>query len=107
MRSLNQIQEENSNLINKVVDKGSQKNLLTLDKVLLSIKGKHYGVDFCDQGPGYLRIYTKERCNDWISWNLAKETLEKQSEKTQRRLNRFLRGKIKNEPLYSFISEIQ
>ena len=68
---------------------------LTLSRVLLALKDKRIG--FYDDGLGYIvkRLFS----NGWYyeveyicDWDLTRETLEEQSEKTQREVNKLLTG---------------
>ena len=68
---------------------------LTLSRVLLALKDKLIG--YYDDGLGYIvkRLFS----NGWYheveyicDWDLTKETLEEQSEETQRRVNKLLTG---------------
>ncbi len=68
---------------------------ITLSRVLLALKDKLIG--YYDDGLGYIvkRLFS----NGWYheveyicDWDLTKETLEEQSEETQREINKLLKG---------------
>ena len=66
---------------------------LTLSRVLLALKDKEIG--YYDSGLGYIEYEKKLFSHDWYYevryicyWDLTKETLEEQSEETQRKVNK-------------------
>lgn len=66
---------------------------LTLSRVLLALKDKEIG--YYDSGLGYIEYEKKLFSHDWYYevryicyWDLTKETLEEQSEETQRKINK-------------------
>ena len=68
---------------------------LTLSRVLLALKDKLIG--FYDSGFGYIVYKKRLFSHDWYhevkyicDWDLTKETLEEQSEETQRVINQLL-----------------
>lgn len=70
---------------------------LTLSRVLLALKDKEIG--YYDSGLGYIEYEKKLFSHDWYYevryicyWDLTIETLEEQSEETQRRVNKLLTG---------------
>ena len=65
---------------------------LTLNRVLIALSHKHYGVDMVEEDQHSLMIY-KKPYNEWITWDLTKETLEEQSEDCQRKINELLNDK--------------
>lgn len=70
---------------------------LTLSRVLLALKDKQIG--FYDSGLGFIEYEKRLFSHDWYYevryicvWDLTKETLEEQSEETQRKVNKLLKG---------------
>ena len=61
---------------------------LTLDRVLIALSEKCYGIDQAELTDNIL-IYTRPY-DESAEWNLTKKTLEEQSEKTQREINKLL-----------------
>ena len=66
---------------------------LTLSRALLPLKDKE--IDYYDSGLGYIEYEKKLFSHDWYyevryicDWDLTKETLEEQSEETQRAINK-------------------
>jgi hypothetical protein len=67
---------------------------LTLDRVLLTLNGLHWGLDVFDTDLTKLRIYDDLDNDDGFEWDLTKPTLEEQSEETQRAIYELLGGEI-------------
>ena len=61
---------------------------LTLTRVLIALSEKCYGIDQAELTDNIL-IYTRPY-DESAEWNLTKKTLEEQSEKTQREINKLL-----------------
>ena len=61
---------------------------LTLTRVLIALSEKCYGIDQAELTDNIL-IYTRPY-DESAEWNLTKETLEDQSEKVQREINKLL-----------------
>lgn len=61
---------------------------LTLNRVLIALSEKCYGIDQAELTDNIL-IYTRPY-DESAEWNLTKKTLEEQSEKTQREINKLL-----------------
>lgn len=87
-KDIKQIQNENRRMILNVLNKNySENEPLTLNKVLLSIGLCKYYDDiwFHDENPKILMISI-----DGVSFDLTLNTLEEQSEETQRGINEHL-----------------
>jgi hypothetical protein len=63
---------------------------ITLSRALLALNGLHWGLDVFDTDLTKLRIYDDPNNDDGFDWDLTKETLEDQSEETQRAINQLL-----------------
>lgn len=102
-KSLKQIQKENRKFILSALGTVEDSPLndlfynkpLTLSRVLLALKDKLIG--YYDSGLGYIVYKKRLFSHDWYYevtyicyWDLTKETLEEQSEKTQRGINKIL-----------------
>lgn len=79
--------EKKNILENRIVGKP-----LTLDRILLALEDKHFGLDTCELEPKCIWIYTKGSYEEWISWDLTKPTLEDQSKETQIAVYKLLGG---------------
>lgn len=71
-KSLQEIQKENRKFILEAIYGCSYEEAFTLSRVLLAFKNKD------------VKIYNKSL----VDWDLTKETLEEQSEETQRGINK-------------------
>ena len=78
-----EIGEAQVDLLASDLDLTFTKPKITLNKVLLALERIHFGLDTCEEDVGYIWIYKNGIYNDWIIWDLTKETLEEQSEVTQ------------------------
>ena len=95
LKTLQEIQQENRKLIIKACNPEFDPERfdypayqITLSKVLLALAKEDKVMQIIPQSSGKLDIYTYKE--GFFSWDLTKETLESQSENTQRAINKLL-----------------
>ena len=82
------LEQQEHQIYHEIISKSFYSKPLTLSKVLLALKDKKIGFSDKDLGAIWKGEYIYD---DYIyEWDLTKETLEEQSEETQRGINSYL-----------------